>query len=46
MDADEAIVELKKVQGRRLAAEPIAALEHMVADRRADEGDQGTVSPT
>ncbi len=46
MDADEAYFELKKVQGRRLAAEPIAALEHMVADRRADEGDQGTVSPT
>ena len=45
MDADEAVGELKKEQGKRLGGEPIAAIEHMVAGRRADEGEQGTVSP-
>ena len=37
MEADEAIAVLKKDQGTRLAGEPIAALEQMVASKRADE---------
>ncbi|MGC1185222.1 MAG: HD domain-containing phosphohydrolase [Candidatus Dormiibacterota bacterium] len=46
MDADDAIRELKTEQGKRLASEPVAAIEQMVANRRADEGADGTVSPT
>ncbi len=37
MDGDEAITVLKKEQGTRLAGEPVAALEQMVAQKRQDE---------
>ena len=39
MDGDEALAVLKKDQGSRLAGEPIAALERMVANQRALDGE-------
>ncbi|MGH7667747.1 MAG: HD-GYP domain-containing protein [Candidatus Dormibacteria bacterium] len=49
MDAEEAIAVLKKDQGTRLGSEPIEALDQMVAQKLADEGEDpppGLAPPT
>ncbi|HEY6539094.1 MAG TPA: HD domain-containing phosphohydrolase [Candidatus Dormibacteraeota bacterium] len=46
MDADEAMTLLKGEQGVRLGAEPIAALQLLVAGRRSDDQDLASAPPT